>query len=77
MAPHVSVENQFPADLFEAMVGFVEQHPQWDQYRLMQSALAGFSISTGLFGAAGGAPLPRWAVSQTGSGNPLTQTFKQ
>lgn len=42
MAPHVSVENQFPTDLFEGMVGFIEQHPQWDQYRLMQSALAGF-----------------------------------
>ena len=47
MAVHVSVENQFPADLFESMVGFIEQHPQWDQYRLMQSALAGFLFQQG------------------------------
>lgn len=47
MAPHVSVENQIPADLFHAMVVFIEQHPQWDQYRLMQSALAGFLFQQG------------------------------
>ena len=47
MAAHVSVENQFPADLFDSMVGFIEQHPQWDQYRLMQSALAGFLFQQG------------------------------
>ena len=47
MAPHVSVENQFPTDLFESMVGFIEQHPQWDQYGLMQSALAGFLFQQG------------------------------
>lgn len=47
MAMHVSVENQFPADLFESMVGFIEQHHQWDQYRFMQSALAGFLFQQG------------------------------
>jgi len=47
LAVQVSVENQFPADLFESMVGFIEQHPQWDQYRLMQSALAGFLFQHG------------------------------
>jgi hypothetical protein len=47
MATHVSVENQFPADLFDSMVSFIEQHPQWDQYRLMQSALAGFLFQQG------------------------------
>ena len=45
--PHVSVENEFPADLYESMVGFIEQHPQWDHYRLMQSALAGFLFQQG------------------------------
>jgi len=34
-------------DLFDSMVGFIEQHPQWDQYRLMQSALAGFLFQQG------------------------------
>jgi hypothetical protein len=47
MKTHVSVENQFPADLFDSMVGFIEKHPQWDQYRLMQSALAGFLFQQG------------------------------
>ena len=28
MTARVNVENQFPADLFEAMVGFIEQRPQ-------------------------------------------------
>ena len=43
----VSVENQFPEDLFNAMVAFVGSHPQWDQYRLMQAALAGFLFQHG------------------------------
>ena len=43
----VSVENQFPEDLFDAMVAFVSSHPQWDQYRLMQAALAGFLFQNG------------------------------
>lgn len=47
MPEHVSVENQFPADLFESMVGFIEQHPQWDQYRLISSALASFLFQNG------------------------------
>ena len=47
MAVHVSVENQFPEDLYEAMVAFIENHPEWDQYRLMQSAVAGFLFQQG------------------------------
>lgn len=47
LAPHVSVENQFPEDLFQAMAAFIDAHPEWDQYRLMQSALAGFLFQQG------------------------------
>jgi hypothetical protein len=47
MASHVSVENQFPEDLFEAMSSFIGAHPDWDQYRLMQSAVAGFLFQQG------------------------------
>jgi hypothetical protein len=47
MDVHVSVENQFPEDLYEAMAAFIRQHPQWDQYRLMQSAVAGFLFQQG------------------------------
>jgi len=43
----VSVVNEFPQDLYEAMTGFIAAHPQWDQYRLMQSALAGFLFQQG------------------------------
>ena len=43
----VSMENQFPEDLFDAMREFVRVHPQWDQYRLMQAALAGFLFQQG------------------------------
>lgn len=47
MEPHISVENQVPEDLHNAMVGFISSHPQWDQYRLMQAALAGFLFQQG------------------------------
>lgn len=43
----VSVENQFPEDLFQAMRVFIQNHPEWDQYRLMQAALAGFLFQQG------------------------------
>ncbi|QEY31901.1 DUF2811 domain-containing protein [Synechococcus sp. RSCCF101] len=43
----VSVENQFPEDLFQAMRIFIQNHPEWDQYRLMQAALAGFLFQQG------------------------------
>ncbi len=44
---HVSIENQMPEDLFRAMRDFIQIHPQWDQYRLMQAALAGFLFQHG------------------------------
>ena len=44
---HVSVENQIPDDLREAMGRFINNHPQWDQYRLMQAAIAGFLFQQG------------------------------
>jgi hypothetical protein len=44
---YVSVVNEFPQDLHDAMCTFVETHPQWDQYRLMQVALAGFLFQQG------------------------------
>jgi hypothetical protein len=43
----VSVENQFPEDLHEAMCTFISAHPRWDQYRLMQAAVAGFLFQQG------------------------------
>jgi hypothetical protein len=43
----VSVENEFPQDLYEAMRTFIGAHPRWDQYRLMQAAVAGFLFQQG------------------------------
>ena len=32
----------------QAMVQFIELHPNWDQYRLVQAALAGFLVQNGI-----------------------------
>jgi hypothetical protein len=44
---YVSVVNEFPEDLYDAMRNFVHSHPHWDQYRLMQVAVAGFLFQQG------------------------------
>lgn len=44
---YVSVVNEFPEDLYDAMRHFVCTHPHWDQYRLMQVAVAGFLFQQG------------------------------
>lgn len=44
---YVSVVNEFPQDLYEAMAGYIASHPQWDQYRLLQAAVAGFLFQQG------------------------------
>ena len=47
MPCHISVENQLPEDLHRAMSAFIDEHPQWDQYRLVQAAIAGFLFQRG------------------------------
>jgi hypothetical protein len=44
---HVSIVNEFPEDLYEAMGEFISGHPNWDQYRLLQAAVAGFRVQQG------------------------------
>ncbi len=44
---YVSVVNELPEDLYDAMREFVRTHPQWDQYRLIQASLAGFLFQHG------------------------------
>jgi hypothetical protein len=44
---HVSVVNEFPEDLYEAMREFISNRPNWDQYRLLQAAVAGFLFQHG------------------------------
>jgi hypothetical protein len=43
----VSLEAEVPEALFDGMRDFLGHHPQWDQYRLMTSALAGFLFQNG------------------------------
>nr|MCH9713034.1 DUF2811 domain-containing protein [Cyanobacteriota bacterium] len=40
--PAISLEAEVPEVLFDGMRLFIETHPQWDQYRLITSALASF-----------------------------------
>jgi hypothetical protein len=47
LPPHVSVVNEFPQDLYDAMRSFISAHPRWDQYRLMQASVAGFLFQQG------------------------------
>lgn len=47
MVPGVHVENEFPEDLYDAMLVFIGSHPDLDQYRLMQAAVAGFLFQQG------------------------------
>ena len=43
----VSFISEVPEPLKEAMTVFIEDHPSWDQYRLIQAALAGFLAQNG------------------------------
>lgn len=40
----VSLLAEVPEPLLLAMRQFIDQHPNWDQYRLFQAALAGFLV---------------------------------
>jgi hypothetical protein len=40
----VSLMAEVPEPLLQAMRHFIERHPNWDQYRLIQAALAGFLV---------------------------------
>lgn len=43
----ISLEAEVPEVLFEGMRDFLRAHPQWDQYSLITSALAGFLFQNG------------------------------
>ena len=44
----ISFQTEIPKPIQEAMRVFIEKHPKWDQYRLLQAALAGFLIQNGI-----------------------------
>lgn len=43
----VSLRAEVPESLLDAMRSFIDHHPNWDQYRLVQAALAGFLVQHG------------------------------
>ncbi len=44
----ISFQTKIPKPIQKAMKVYIEQHPNWDQYRLLQAALAGFLIQNGI-----------------------------
>ena len=46
-AASISLEAEVPEALFDGMRAFLENRPEWDQYRVITSALAGFLFQNG------------------------------
>ena len=44
----ISFQTEIPKQIQQAMKVYMETHPNWDQYRLLQAALAGFLIQNGI-----------------------------
>lgn len=44
----VSIRAEVPEALLGSMRTFIDAHPNWDQYRLFQAALAGFLVQNGV-----------------------------
>ncbi len=44
----ISFQSRLPLSINKAMKDFLEHYPNWDQYRLVQAALAGFLIQNGI-----------------------------
>ena len=43
----ISFKFDLHGNLQQAMNRFVEDHPNWDQYRILQAAIAGFLMQNG------------------------------
>ena len=43
----ISFKCELQENLKKAMKQFVEEHPNWDQYRILQAAIAGFLMQKG------------------------------
>ena len=44
----ISFQTEIPKQIQQAMKVYIDKHPHWDQYRLLQAALAGFLIQNGI-----------------------------
>ena len=45
----VSFVREVPVYLKEAMSDFIDKHPNWDQYRLVQAAISGYLLDKGVY----------------------------
>ena len=45
--PMVSFVQDLPSYLKDALTAFIEEHPNWDQYRLIQAAISGYLLKNG------------------------------
>jgi len=43
----ISFKCELQENLQKALKKFVEQHPNWDQYRILQAAISGFLMQKG------------------------------
>jgi len=43
----ISFKCELQENLQQAMKKFVDEHPNWDQYRILQAAIAGFLMQKG------------------------------
>ena len=43
----ISFKCELHGNLQKAMSDFIEKHPNWDQYRIIQAAIAGFLMQKG------------------------------
>ena len=44
----ISFQTEIPKQIQQAMKVYIEKHPNWEQYRLLQAALAGFLMQNGI-----------------------------
>ena len=44
----ISFIEDVPVYLKDAMTNFIDQHPNWDQHRLMQAAISGYLLEKGV-----------------------------
>ena len=47
ISPKISLETELSESLYETMQDFVLHNPTWDQYKLINSALATFLVQNG------------------------------
>ena len=44
----IGFQTEIPKPIEQAMKVYIQEHPNWYQYRLLQAALAGFLIQNGI-----------------------------